>query len=417
MANWAKLQEDLVGLPVAKRAKHGIHFKKGANEFVANFSGKPCHYEDGGIWKPIDTKLVLLPDGFYGCPHSKVKVHPDGRMAVAGTDYAQRVELPSAKTGLADGDKLVREFSFGKQELRITEVGFKSEITLNRIPTLTEARKLIASESGTLSKKYLKSLTTATDANGDSHTFSTLSAFRTWLASATFPVVIDPDFSVTSTSGDVDLNSSDTDRNYGQVGSLMEYGGSHLIRFDCSSIDSSNTVTAASFGCTKTGAAVGSTVYTWKYYSVSEANGDWVEGNSSNPADSNSPCWLGKTGDGSGGVTDAWAGSAGCQTSGTDYEATELLSCSVNRGDAQYTSYSFDFNASGIARIQNWLGATNTNYGLLCPTNANSIKMASSESVTESYRPVLTVTYSAAGGFHPINMNAQMQSLSGNMRG
>ena len=130
MSNWTKLQEDLIGKPVFKRAKHGIHFQNNEGSITANFSGKPCHYEDGGIWKPIDTKLVLLPDGFYGCPHSPVRVHSDGRVKVEGADYLQRTELPSAKTGLADGDKLIREFSFGKQELRITEGGFRSEITL-----------------------------------------------------------------------------------------------------------------------------------------------------------------------------------------------------------------------------------------------------------------------------------------------
>ena len=28
MANWSRLQEQLTGLPVAKRAKYGIHFQK-----------------------------------------------------------------------------------------------------------------------------------------------------------------------------------------------------------------------------------------------------------------------------------------------------------------------------------------------------------------------------------------------------
>ena len=176
MANWAKLQEDTIQLPLFKRAKHGIHFKQNDGSVLANFSGKPCHYFDtDGLWKPIDTKLLSLGDGFYGCPHSKVNIHPDGRVRVTGTDYLQQVELPSAQTGLVDGDKLVRKFAFGEQRLWVTEDGFRSEIQLNRIPTLTEARKLIASESGTLSKEYLKSLTTAVDATGNEHTYSTLS--------------------------------------------------------------------------------------------------------------------------------------------------------------------------------------------------------------------------------------------------
>ena len=84
MANWAKLQEDITGLKVVKRAKHSIHFDKGNGEIVANFSGAPCHFLDGKIWKPIDTKLLLLSDGFYGCPHSDVKIHKDGRVKAGG---------------------------------------------------------------------------------------------------------------------------------------------------------------------------------------------------------------------------------------------------------------------------------------------------------------------------------------------
>jgi len=41
MANWAKLQEDITGLKVVKRAKHSIHFDKGGGQILAEFTGKP----------------------------------------------------------------------------------------------------------------------------------------------------------------------------------------------------------------------------------------------------------------------------------------------------------------------------------------------------------------------------------------
>ena len=72
MANWAKAQEDLTGLPVAKRARHGIHFQKGA-EIEAHFTGKPAHYLDGGLWKPIDTGLLATADGGYSSYISDVE--------------------------------------------------------------------------------------------------------------------------------------------------------------------------------------------------------------------------------------------------------------------------------------------------------------------------------------------------------
>jgi hypothetical protein len=400
MANWAKLQEDLVGLPVAKRAKHGIHFKKGANEFVANFSGKPCHYEDGGIWKPIDTKLVLLPDGFYGCPHSKVKVHPDGRVAVAGTDYAQRVELPSAKTGLADGDKLIREFSFGKQEMRITENGYRSEITLNRIPTLKEARKLIASESGTLSKEYLKRLTTATDANGDTHTFTTLTAFRTWLASAKFPVVIDPDFAG-GTGNDQTIYSDDA--NYATAhatgdkaiaadlytGQMLSGGVYYVYRsvlsFDTSSIDDGQAISQVNLKMTVhyEQSATDFDVQIVKYDWAGITNIDTLfDGVLAATADDNIFC-----------------NTAG-KSAGSQYTSGNLSTTWVSKTGTTYYGLRSSLDVAETA-----------------PSGNDRFVLYDEEAVTESYRPVLTVTYTAAGTFIPINLSANMQSLTGGMRG
>ena len=260
MANWAKLQEDIIGKRVVKRAKHGIHFDNGDGQTLAYFSGKPCHWQDtDGLWKPIDTRLVLMPDGFYGCPHSPVRVHKDGHVKVTGSDYKQYAELPSASDGLVDGDKIVRIFSFGEQRLWVTEDGFHSEIVLNRIPTLREAKKLIASEGGRLPRDYWKSLTTATDANNNIHTFTTLSAFRTWLTSAAFPVTIDPDFAgnvsdcyVGGGSANYALarathaGSSATNTtilNPSQSLAGIYYVNRSFIMFDTSSIGSSNNVT------------------------------------------------------------------------------------------------------------------------------------------------------------------------------
>jgi hypothetical protein len=76
-----------------------------------------------------------------------------------------------------------------------------------------------------------------------------------------------------------------------------------------------------------------------------------------------------------------------------------------------------------------WVSKTGvTYYGLLSsrdydnttPTNSyEQIGFAASENATESYRPVLTVTYTSGstGTFHPINMTAQFQNLAGGMRG
>jgi hypothetical protein len=411
MSNWAKLQEDLVGLPVAKRAKHGIHFQKGANEFVANFSGKPCHHFADGIWKPIDTKLLPLGDGFYGCPHSPVKVHPDGRVAVTGSNYQQRAELPSAKTGLADGDKLIREFSFGKQEMRITEDGFRSEITLNRIPTLQEARKLIASESGTLSKEYLKRLTTATDANGDVHTVTTLSAFRTWLASAVFPVVIDPDFAggtadceikggstvyATARATSTAIAATAWQMNIGQYLSGSDYYVLRLfVLFDTSSIGAGSTVTQVNL----------------KMYNYLSSDGSATDFDIQI-------------------VKCDWSALAGAITNAT-YRENAYDACLSSDADDSILVNTVSIDASRKQWTSGnlstaWVSKTGTTYyGLRSsrdlnadvPTGNEYVGMVSADYTT--YRPILVVTYTEApsGTLLKVNMNAQMQNLTGGMRG
>lgn len=180
MANWAKLQEQLTGLPVVKRARHGIHFDKGNGEIVANFSGKPCHYEEKGVWKPIDTKLLLGNDGFYGCPHSPVKVHKDGRVKVDKSNYSQFTELPGSPVGKVDGDRIVRDFPGGYQELFVTEDGFREVITVIK-PTFP-LEKFIGKQTGTLPSAYKSSPQTAVDANGDMFEItSDTKAFGNWL--------------------------------------------------------------------------------------------------------------------------------------------------------------------------------------------------------------------------------------------
>ena len=89
MANWAKLQEQLTGLPVVKRARHSIHFDKGNGEIVANFSGAPCHYQDtDGLWKPLDTAIKELEDGSLGAKGVPVRLNLNERYGNPVLRYA-----------------------------------------------------------------------------------------------------------------------------------------------------------------------------------------------------------------------------------------------------------------------------------------------------------------------------------------
>lgn len=397
MSNWAKLQEDTIQLPVFKRAKHGIHFKNNDGSITANFSGKPCHFQDtDGLWKPIDTTLLPLGDGYYGCPHSKVKVHPDGHVAVAGTDYIQRVTLPSAQAGLLDGDKLVRKFSFGEQRMWVTEDGFKSEIQLNRIPTLTEARKLIASESGTLSKKYLKSLTTATDATGKIHTYSTLAAFRTWLASATFPVVIDPDFEGMTADGHIlgqhgtdyaTARSTSVSATYGATDYIAlgqdTYGatGFTIYRayelFDTSSIGAGSTVTQVNLklyvqnNLSATDFDVQIVKYNWSEWAADQANATKRE-------TAYDGCLAGTADD------SIWKNTADI-SAGSAYTSGNLSTAWVSKTGTTYYGLRSSRDKNGDA-----------------PTGDEWIDLGYAGHTTVGRRPVLTVTYTAGGSITPI---------------
>lgn len=373
MANWAKLQEQLTGLPVVKRARHGIHFDKGNGEIVANFSGKPCHYEEKGVWKPIDTKLLLLPDGFYGSPHSDVKIHKDGRVKAGG--YQQKSALVDAKEGVVDGDKIVREFKFGTQYLYMKEDGFRQETVITRPPTTAEAKYLIASESGELPSKYKRSDITAVDADGAVHEFVNLGQFKKWLDAAAYPVTIDPDF----ISQPAETNAKDSwirevypNGNYQTAGTseISTYGAgdySHtIIEFDVSSVPSGSNISAGTLVFKKAGGNSGVTAAVYRLLvSWTESGVTWNSRDGSNN----------------------WS-TAGAKGSGTDrYASATDEKQVINDGDASF---------SVASDIQLFVNGT-INYGwVIAPTstvNRHYYSMYSSNTSTESYRPVLTVTY------------------------
>ena len=396
MANWAKLQEDLTGLKVVKRARNGIHFDKGGGQILANFSGKPCHFLDGKIWKPIDTKLLVAGDGYYGCPHSPVKISKDGRVKVDGSDYQQFTELPSAKAGVLDGDRIVRTFSFGEQRMWITEDGYRSEIELTRIPTLAEARKLITSESGTFDKAYLKSLTTARDSSGDNviddnvHTITSLSAFRTWLAKAKYPVVIDPDFTANTNIYNISGGSSvyatarSTSFSYGTAAGGSIFIGQRwndpnyviyraYLYFDTSSIGAGSTVTQANYS----GGIVAN--YASDAYDVEVVGQDWSEwlGDITN-ATKRETAYDGSLSGTSAGV---WINTGTSKTRRTKYTSANLTTTIITVAGTTYISLRSSLDVAGTA-----------------PDSDERIYIFEADEATYTdCRPILSVTYTAGG--------------------
>lgn len=194
---------------------------------------------------------------------------------------------------------------------------------------------------------------------------------------------------------------------------LLNANWSILFRFDLSSIPAGSICTAATLKLRYT-YGLGTKMTDLFVYKIADANGDWIEGTKNGTtAGAGEPSYYGKTEDGAGAVVTPWAGSAGLRTAGTDYINTILATLNFGNGDNQ--SIEIPFNANGLAVIQSWFGAA-TNNGLKMIQNSGSYsRYCSKQNATEAYRPVLAITYTEAGSLLKINMNAQMQNLSGGM--
>lgn len=198
----------------------------------------------------------------------------------------------------------------------------------------------------------------------------------------------------TGAYGDVWLDAANPTYNNGATIYLHQHSAPGLLRFDLSAIPAGSICDSAVLHLYKANVAGGAEARTLSVYSISAANSDWIAGTKSGKlAGSGEPCWGAKAADGSGGVTTAWAGSAGCATSGTDYEAAAMGTCAGNRSNAQYTHYEISLNPT---RVAGWFGSPNTNYGMRIAWNDNSMYICSNEWSQSQYRPLLSVTYSTS---------------------
>lgn len=239
MANWAKLQEQLTGLPVAKRSRNSIHFDKGNGEIVANFSGKPCHYEENGEWKALDTAIKTLEDGSLGAKGVPVRLNLNGlvriinennedlysqvttRVGVFNSTTRNLVDYINLPVGQVQDDLLIKDTDLYSHTLHLNETGLREEIVIKKKPAfITDKANLwlvldtvvtgITFEDGWLDQFEIAQMhfppPTATDAegregtakryaktiNGVQHIFTGLKFSE--LFRAAYPVTIDPDF-------------------------------------------------------------------------------------------------------------------------------------------------------------------------------------------------------------------------------
>jgi len=151
-------------------------------------------------------------------------------------------------------------------------------------------------------------------------------------------------------------------RAYGQ---FHNQNGAQIFKWDVSSVIGRVTEAQLLFYRTNTSSVVAT--YTSSFYSISQANSDFVVGNG-NPAPSGICCNAAKKADGSGGITEAWAGSAGLQTAGVDYINTLLGVLTFYRTGTAGDVYVMNFNEAGVDLINGWILNSAVNYGLMTPS-------------------------------------------------
>lgn len=202
-------------------------------------------------------------------------------------------------------------------------------------------------------------------------------------AGYTFPITVDPTFTDgyggdVQTYKDTYLSSSAQSTNYGTNTGLAVTKTTRvaLIDFDLSSISASATCNSATL--TLSISVAQATGVNLNIYELAAANSDWSE----SQAD-----WDGKDN------SNTWAGSEGCQTSGTDYITPAIGTYAVPGGDAAGTAYDIDLDAASIEAM--FGGACH----LFLMHDNDILKVyASSDHGTTGYRPVLVVDYTVSSG-------------------
>lgn len=101
-------------------------------------------------------------------------------------------------------------------------------------------------------------------------------------------------------------------------------------------------------------------------YQVLSANSAWKEGTKVGTAGSETSCWRYRTYN-----TNSWAGSAGCGTSGTDYNATALAT--VSTSTAGFVDFTFSGSSEDLKNlIDLWSGDQGSNAGILLRATTES---------------------------------------------
>lgn len=223
---------------------------------------------------------------------------------------------------------------------------------------------------------------------GPASLFITVRVPREWILSAAFPIKIDPQLSLQpdgAAGKDTQLNPANTDKHYGSDQSNS--GGTNwLIEFDVSSIDAGSTCDDATLSIWNRFTKTSNRELDWHELLV--ANEDWAEGTSADPGTGLST-WDNKIED-----TDAWAGSVGAETSGTDYDTDVIGTTNYTANDAAGTECTATLVPGDV---EDWFGGV-ANYGLW-GDNSLGLQLPGmwmSDNATAGLRPKLVINYTEA---------------------
>jgi hypothetical protein len=209
------------------------------------------------------------------------------------------------------------------------------------------------------------------------------------LASAVLPLEIEPTTTISGTANiqDALINGNGPDNNYGGWDRCYLGGNDAyktLVRVNKTQIPS-GSLTGFRFFVYPTTVSV--SPFNAVSYAVKDAN-NWVEGTASIAPQTGSCCWNRTAYN-----TTSWAGSAGCGTSGTDYDAD-----SSPPSSDLYPASAFHAITLKPAWATAWRDDTRTNNGaLLRHTSSATAVFQSTENSNSAQTPYVEIDYALGG--------------------
>jgi hypothetical protein len=422
VADFLTRNPDLAALPIVKRAKHSLHIRRPDGSIEANFTGAPCHYLEGNEWKPLDTKLLRIGTE-YGAPGLRGRISKNGLVSIFNSGYSHRStrigifnavtkSFSAVKTiplGAVSDNQIIAESGIWKRVLTLTETGVREEIIIQSKPTSTGAglddwlvlETAVTGMSfpdGQLDRFELEEFRfpppSTSDANGDiapckrfARTVGNIQYVYTgvpvsWLATAVYPVAIDPDFASSAGGGFIQGDSTtystarSTATSYDAASDFLNVGQRFTtpnysvyrgyLRFVTSDIPDTDTVTQANLKLTVYSDLVTTEFdvlivpYNWGSYDpIGAANQEAAYDGA-----------LAAAGD-----QVIWRNTAGI-SAGTQYTSQNLTTTWISKTGITYLSL-----------------LSSLDYANSAPTTRDQLLLATVFHATAGYRPVLTVLY------------------------